>query len=371
MKQLILHLTDEKSLQVNCKIIDGANKQSPTTQNSIANIDLTFKNHAATLVLPGHSVTIITIKMPKLSRAKLENALPFALEDKLIEDINALHFTILNIDKNNNVTVAVIAKQKLRGYLDLFKTTGIKIIRIIPETLALPYSKPSIFELENYFIARTDKYNGFVFEKANLDLATEGKKYELINTTKNFLDYSLDYILENQKINLLHSELAGNKDLNKHKKTWQITAAIGAIAVALAFVNPLTSYFILKKQASTSEIAINKIYKKHFPKAKTIVAPKSRMQSKLKKLNNNATDNVMLHLLSITGNTVNKTHAVNLQQLDFKNKSLSLQVTAESFNKLDSFTANLKEQGLKVKQQNASSEKNKVKANIIISKGVA
>ena len=65
------------------------------------------------LLVPGADVLVTSTTVPIKSAAKTLKAIPFALEENLIADVETQHFAISRKDKNGSVGVAVIDKSRL------------------------------------------------------------------------------------------------------------------------------------------------------------------------------------------------------------------------------------------------------------------
>src|SRR6185437_4091093 len=67
-------------------------------------------------IIPGQDVLLTQAELPKLTRERLLQALPYAVEEKLIDDISNLHFSIGKLS-SHTVPTAIINKKKLEAYL--------------------------------------------------------------------------------------------------------------------------------------------------------------------------------------------------------------------------------------------------------------
>ena len=128
---------------------------------------------------------------------------------------------------------------------------------------------------------------------------------------------------------------------------------------------------ILHKATHNTELAIHAIYKKHFKEATSVVAPRERMESKLKKIMNESNKNDLFNVLGFIGNSLNKTPNISLKNFDFRDNRFNLTVLSSSGTSLDEFSKNLSKQGVNVKQQSADMSGTQMKANLIINRGVS
>ena len=125
------------------------------------------------VVLPMQDILLTSTHLPKMSRQRLMQALPFALEEELIDDVSELHFSVGEYQQDNTLPVAIVSKQKMAMWLHLFEQLNITPHAFIPAIfiLPLPYTDNSwqINDYNNSCIVRTGKWSGFACEQDNFD----------------------------------------------------------------------------------------------------------------------------------------------------------------------------------------------------------
>ena len=192
---------------------------------------------------------------------------------------------------------------------------------------------------------------------------------EIIIDENQFLEHLMKWTATYPSINLLQGTYQTKTKATATKKIWITASCIALAWVSFAFFGNLGSFFILHHATAASEERIEAIYKRNFPQASVVVAPKERMEEKLKKLTISTNKNNFLAMLGIVGNNLPRAKGIQLLSLDYHSNQLTLNVTATTFENLDTFTASLVKQHLQVKQQNASIAGTTVKANLLITQG--
>lgn len=336
------------------------------------------------VIVPAQDVLLTQATLPKLSRQRLLQALPFALEEQLIDDVDTLHFAIGEQQSDGNLSVAIISRQKITAWLENLAALGIAPRALIPAIFLLPYM-PSHWQINtdhHHCLVRTGKFSGFACELDNLEILLELKLNEepekgtlnLIRThlsEQQLLERSTGEWLSSPWINLLQGSYQAKPPSTKTKKIWQYAAYLAIACVTIGFFNHLVSFFMLNRQANKIEAEINQIYMRNFPQAKSIVAPRERMEDKIRKLAGQAHKNNLLALLGELGKGLSEAPGIRIQNMDFREQQLTLEVTAATFDNLDAFTRSLSQQGLAVKQQNAATVGEQVKATLMIRAGAA
>ncbi|MCZ6499570.1 MAG: type II secretion system protein GspL [Gammaproteobacteria bacterium] len=103
-------------------------------------LSVAAKQYRLILLVPGADVLVTSARVPLKSAAKTLKAVPYALEENLIADVETQHFAISRKDEDDSVGVAVIDKSRLEQLLEMLKEAGIEPDEVIPETLGLPWS---------------------------------------------------------------------------------------------------------------------------------------------------------------------------------------------------------------------------------------
>ena len=87
-------------------------------------------------LVPGEDVLLTTAKLGARNRAQLLQALPYAVEDQLLDAVEDLHFAASR-GTADVIGVAVVAKKTLRAWLERLAEAGVRPDVLVPDTLAL------------------------------------------------------------------------------------------------------------------------------------------------------------------------------------------------------------------------------------------
>jgi general secretion pathway protein L len=351
------------------------------------------------VIIPGQDVLLTYAELPKLSRERLLQALPYAIEDKLVDDISKLHFAVGQFSPLGT-PVAIISKEKINTLLHHLKLFDIAPHTMIPSTLVLPWTEHHWHAScdDTTCAIRTSPFSGFACDKPNFPTLLQLKILEtpqkpewlyLENITQTPMNLNLDHLLINETqitenqflekiallfnthsyINLLQGYYRPKRKSIQTKKIWVATAVLSGIWFFSSLFNNLISFFILNHTKNTLEQDIKLIYYEQFPSATSVVAPRERMETALKKASATTGQNDFLMLLSFVSDSLYQSKNVKVLNLNFQQNHLYLAVSAKSFADLDLLSHELSQSGLRVKQQNAAMAGTEVKADILISKG--
>jgi general secretion pathway protein L len=86
---------------------------------------------------PAAETLLLRARLPTRSAAKIAQALPFALEDQLIDPPEKLHFAFIQ-EADGALAVAVTRRERMEGWLAALAAAGLAPARLAPVTLSLP-----------------------------------------------------------------------------------------------------------------------------------------------------------------------------------------------------------------------------------------
>ncbi|MBI5889575.1 MAG: hypothetical protein HZB47_02720 [Nitrosomonadales bacterium] len=112
---------------------DGGLRESGT-----GNLAAMPQSDDATVIVSAERVLATTAVLPKIKRSKLETALPFALEDALIDDVSEAHVTTGAKLPDGRTALYTLNKNWLSRFLDASTAAKVRVRRIVPEFCLLP-----------------------------------------------------------------------------------------------------------------------------------------------------------------------------------------------------------------------------------------
>lgn len=401
-QRTIIYLHSIELSQASWVICNDEEVEKSILRGHLSELSPLDKQNETIVVVPAFDVLLTEVALPKLNRQRLMQALPFALEEHLIDDVNKLHFAVADYQPNGTVPVAIVSQKKMEEWVALFKQYEIAPTTLYSAVFLLPFIEKnwSVSILQESATVRQNKYQGFSGEQANLALLIElavqaaTEKPECIHiysTYPSSLDMKLEPIVVNEihlseqdwletmpawvnesiSINLLQGNFQPKHKTSETKRIWLLAAYATLAFILLAFFSEIISFIILHRQANAIENKINHIYKANFPESSSIVSPRQRMESKLATLEEQTNTNYFLILLAKIGGQLTEARTVQLKNIDFRDNQLTLELTADKFDDLDNLVRNFTQQGLNVKQQNATVAGEKVKASLIIMRGTS
>lgn len=354
------------------------------------------KNRETIVIVPPEDVLLTAVILPKMNRARLLQAVPYALEEQIIEDVEAMHFAVGDYQPDLSLPVLVVTRKKMHEWMSLLASFQVKPDSMLSAILALPFTETDWHAAVNDIaFVRTGFASGFACDRVNFsemlslayDAAVVKPQQITLQNAGEFLSFQLPCQMAEQRVseeeiletiarqaaqsvpvNVLQGEFQNKKARGLPQMSHLIRAAVylGIAWAVLIFMYPIVSYALLNHRANEIKKQITVIYKRQFPSAASIVAPKERMQQKINKLSEGGSDSQLFMMMANIGKGLSVTSGVQLKRMTFQNNAMTLEISAASSDVFSMFTNALTQQGLRVKQQNANLNGTRVSATLEI-----
>lgn len=92
--------------------------------------------------IPGSESLFLTVALPPMPKRRVREALPFAIEDRLLDDLSAVHLAMGAVESSEDghrVDVEVIAQDRLTAWCELLESASLRPAAIFVDAAALPY----------------------------------------------------------------------------------------------------------------------------------------------------------------------------------------------------------------------------------------
>src|SRR5690606_33739670 len=90
------------------------------------------------VLVPAVDVLLTSVTLPVRGTTKVLRALPFALEEQIAEDIEALHFAAGRVAADGKVTAAAVDREQLEAWLASLAAAGLDAQLICSEAEGCP-----------------------------------------------------------------------------------------------------------------------------------------------------------------------------------------------------------------------------------------
>ncbi len=352
------------------------------------------------LLIPTEDVVLNSVKIPASNQKLLAKAVPYALEDNLVEDIDTLHFVYHRKSVDSDVNISAINKELLQQWLDKLNQHELTPHIILPDVFALPVENDSatlyIGSDQQRALFRSNVFSGFstdttllsallpdVLEKTAIKTLVLDMPDEIeltlpeevnIETTIHLQRLCSASLLQALPLNLLNRfTQKGRGDLLKNLSRWKSVAALAASLGVLWVVTVGVQNHHLKQRIAGLNQQIENIYKKTFPGTPVnddYRVLHSIMDEKLKSVTNPKAPKAdsPLELLASIGPKIKQHKEITVSTLRFDKNGLNLAITAPSLSGLEKFRAAVDTGNINAEVISSTSSANKVESTLSINK---
>jgi general secretion pathway protein L len=333
------------------------------------------------VLVPSTEVLLTRVQLPRANASRLAKALPYALEEYVVDDVEALHFPF--VVERDGIAVAVVARRTLDGWLQSLRSVGIEPSALIPDVLAVP-RLPNAWSLladERLALVRTGSHSGFAVELEGLhgfvDAALREAKAQppaelhLFSTAQSGLetlmaqsfstptppvtcqrieDGHLTTLLTPEHvgsgINLLQGAYAPRGEARSRWVAWRLSAAL-ALALLLALgANEITERIRLRAATQDADARLEALFRETFPETRRVINPVVQMEQQLHalRMRQSSGSGDFLALLAEGGASLKALDGVQLDSLDYQNGRLDLDLVVRDVQALDELKRTLRSQ---------------------------
>jgi len=342
------------------------------------------------VLVPGTDVLLTNADLPPTrSGTKLQQLVPFALEDQLAEDIDALHFAIGKRLPNGRVPVAVVGRKRMREWLAQLRAAGIEPAALYADSELLPCNPAQAVALleEDTVTVRTPS-GGYVglstdalgeaLELALADPAVHGllvytgqdewqrcgaqvealrERFERVQVQQlagDPLALFARALPAAQAINLLQGSYAPQRSRASGGRAWRWAAVLLGVLVALHLIGRVAELVVLHRREQALAAAITRVFHRAMPGAGAPYEARRRMQARLAEVRAGRTGSGFFSALGALARARAQVPQTRLETLSFSGGALDLELTAPSIEALNDLVQSLARQGWKARLTSAN-----------------
>lgn len=300
------------------------------------------------LLVPGDHITHAAVRLAARNPKLIDQALPFALEEQLAEDIEALHIAHGPRDAGGLVPARIVRRKDLDSMLDRLRQHGIVPQGVYSELDALPVPAQGWVTLawDNIVLARGSEGQALALEPELLNAALGEDPVQTIATPEGPLPWLHRHLREGTAINLFGERSATG--LAESLRPWRIPAAIAATALLLHAGLMLYDTSTLEKQRAAMQADIERMAREAAPEINRWINPIAQLRQMAGGGAASQAEAGMLDLLAKLAPALAARPDIKLGNLRFQGDTLEAQLSAGDGSGLEALLGALnKEPGLK------------------------
>lgn len=370
------------------------------------------------VLVPAENVLLAQAELPAIKGQKLAKAVPYALEEQLVDDVEDLHVAIGDRDEQGKVSNAVVSRESIESWLARLKTVGLHPDMMSPEVFGVQWDKEnestqwSLVINGTHALMRTGAQTGLAFETENIDpvlqacLDNAGESFpssltvmgcgedleDLFegSTIQNKLtalcagksielffrqsDENCGVLLaqgfdESNAINLLQGAYSRKEQVGRLLRPWRPALILGAVWLLFQVGSFIVDYSRLSSLAEKQQEEMVSIFKQALPGSRLVAGSEKELMSRaLEKLRGGGDgNNSLLSLLAQAGKILKETDGVALRSVRYKDNKLDVGLNISNLQSLDALKQRLKNEArLSVEIISASSRNGKVESRLSI-----
>jgi len=308
------------------------------------------------VLVPSADVLLTRARIAARNRAQLLQAVPFAVEEQLLDPVESLHFGAWP-EADGETGIAVVAKDTLRDWLARLAAHGIEPDRMLPDSLLLPVGGDRAHALIEDDVATVRLGTGSAFACTPGELpdwlhrigapALEVDDFRAapalaLPGVAAYRERQRDPLafLARQDVpaaNLLCGKFAPRRRAGV-ARPWKLAAALAAVALLLAFVGLGVEAIGLSRESDRLDARMRDAVREAFPDvdAATLarVSPEQLVRERVEGGRAGGGQGV-LALLSAAGPVIADTRQVQTRGIEYRNGRLEIALLAPDVGTLD------------------------------------
>ncbi len=340
------------------------------------------------VMLPAEDTLITSAEVPAKG-AKLLQALPYALEEQLAEDVEKLHFAAGKRRSNGRTPVAIIQRERLQHYQDRLTEAGISADEIyseaqglarIPGTISLLIDGDTLIAndgddtevalralspgdalvalgaldderpedadesepdrvMPRHVLVYLSEEDNQRYENDWLALRNELESVDPRILPDGALPRLAATLSTGKAIDLLQGDFAIKRSLSASWQPWRMVAGLAAIAFLLASVDRITSYYAVKREHNRVQIELEEQWQRTVPWISPLPSnPGQRLDSELRRIGaqtGGGSDFVFMQSLEAVASAVNGKSNTAIEGISFRAGATDVQMTVPNETVLD------------------------------------
>jgi general secretion pathway protein L len=346
--------------------------------------------------VPAADVRLTSVEVPARSAQKILQAAPYALEERIAEDVDDLHFALGPRLEGGGHAIAVLAKTRIEEWLASLSQAGLRADALVPEHLALPWTSDERMHLlaePSEITARSAAYQGFSCAPEDLptylkiadpesrytlrvlvppdfqpDLTSSGRPVELLPGHRSALEILAKNWRPESSINLLQGAYSPSRERNRNWEMWRIPAALAAGWIFASLIATTVQAYRLNQQVVAQQARNVERFQSLFPEEKKIVDINVQAEQKIAALKSSGSSQGLLSLLQPTAAALSSVPGFTVQNLQFRDGALYLNLTGQDLQSLETLQQWFEQHpGTRFERESANAGSNGVQIRVKLS----
>jgi len=362
---------------------------------------LAMNRKVLVLVSGADALQLEPVLPPLKGGTKLSHVVPYALEDQLATDVDALHFAVGKRAARPGTPVIVVSHDAMQAWIFALRDAGVQpdalyidtsLLPVAPEGMTLlidegrvsarahdePVTTLDVAPLSEtlQLLLPADVDTPLTIYVAEAEYEAQQPALESVRERMNRLQIKLlpDGVLpllaresmHQTGINLLQGVYAPRTHMGNRFKPWRYAAGLLVTLAAAHLLVKGMELFRLRKQEATLDQQIAQTYSMGLPGAATVAAADARraFESRLLQLQASSSGNGLMLGLSTLKDAVGKAPDLQLDALSYRDDSVDLRIMAPNVDALELIRQQAQTQGVNAEIQSANPKDNRIEGRL-------
>ena len=390
MARMLFIRIDPTATEASWQLAENGQLVGPLGKGKLSDARRAARGVPVVAMVPAEEIYLNNVALPGKNRQKLRRAIPYAIEDQLIDEIEDLHFALSAHPLHGRYLVAAVEDRLMEFWDKAMINAGIRVETIIPDVTALPQAADTwtvLLETNRAMVRTPDEL--FAADIASLPVMLENLSatrdesepvhvtlYDCSNDDKAILlqaanpqiqfdvveapqgafeVFAKSYDVRNS-INLMQGEYNRQEGWRKQFRPWYPAATLLAVWLTWQLVLVFGAYIDLNKTSKELTQQMRVVHKRAFPSAKTPASgyERSDMEARLKKLQKRQgrAAGSLQEMLVRTAPVLKNISNISIDSVHYLNGSLDIELSMKDTSQLEALKARLQSQtGWEVKSQ--------------------
>lgn len=244
---------------------------------SLANLQSYAASRQVIALVPACDVVLKSVSLPGKLTRKTQNALPFLLEDEVVEDPIKLHVAVL-AHEPPLVHLSAIEHSVMQQWLKWLEDAGLTVNRMLPDVFALPdYDTGCRGCLGEQYLIRESRWRGMVLEQELMACLPEDNIARWQSAPQT-LPLRVSHLPAGT---LLQGAYQPRKYQNGQLAIWRMPAWLLAASLVITLASTALENFTDSREQAQLNQQMVALYRQTFPGNKRVSDPWNEFQKKM------------------------------------------------------------------------------------------
>lgn len=346
-------------------------------------------DHEVILLIPASRVRCFNVKAPTRNRKQLEKAVPYILEEQVLDSVEYQLFALGQVNSSGMLAVNVVGRDYLSEVIEKLKAASIEPDFVVSDAACLPLFEDawSLLEHDDSVLVRQSANEYWSTEEDMLadliswNLQNQFEENQTVSQAiriyspkeqtdllsgmaglaiqKMDVENSFEWLCSQfsySSINLLQQDFTSQKKNQLNLGQWKLPAIAASVLVGVAFIYLVSQMLVMSQKKSQLEEQLLTSVQQVFPNINDVNTGLIQVSNRFSTLGGEAaSDNSFMLLFDKSLAAIDPT-VIKVSQLEYLSSQaqLSFDVESSDYATLTAAQNKLESSGMKVEMRNAS-----------------